>query len=223
MNAMSLARVATFPPAEVKNQRSLRDDGEFARTLAELYPGLLRRARALLGSTHAADAEDLVQDTLARAVTARGQFRYGSSPASWVHTILQRRFLDRCRRARRYPVVTVADPDAAVVGLFDEGEAPWWRRLSLEDVKRAAQKLTPLLREVFLMREIDGLGYAAISARLGILERTVGTRLLRARREVRRLLEQEAERRPTPLPRRDGCHGNESVSSRQGPQVLGAA
>lgn len=78
-------------------------------------PGLLRYARVLTRDPVA--AEDLVQDTVVRALERAGDFRGDSSPATWLHRILHHRFVDVVRATRTEPV----DADE----LAERVEADW--------------------------------------------------------------------------------------------------
>lgn len=73
-----------------------------ADSIAEQVPGLLRYALALTRDGDA--ASELVQDTVVRALERADQFRGESGPATWLHRIMYRRFLDDQRRRRPLPV-----------------------------------------------------------------------------------------------------------------------
>ncbi|MFZ1286715.1 MAG: sigma-70 family RNA polymerase sigma factor [Candidatus Phosphoribacter sp.] len=70
--------------------------------MTEAVPGLLRYARALTRDPVA--AEDLVQDTVVRALERGADFRGEASPATWLHRILHHRFVDLTRASRTQPV-----------------------------------------------------------------------------------------------------------------------
>lgn len=127
------------------------------------------------------DAQDLVQDTVERALRARASFDPHTSLEAWLTVILNNLFLDRCRRKHLQPQSLEGVDVAAPAG--DEAE-PLWAQLSEADVTAAAQQLPADFRAVFQLHR-DGLGYQAIAERLGIPRATVGTRLLRARRLLR--------------------------------------
>lgn len=77
---------------------------ELGPRLLDEVPGLYRFARTLAGP---AEAEDLVQDTLARALERSDTFREESSLATWLHRILHNLAVDRARRSREVPVDTI--------------------------------------------------------------------------------------------------------------------
>src|SRR3984957_11621842 len=74
--------------------------------LAQLYPAALRMTR------NASDAEDLVQETLAKAYTAFHQFTPGTNLRAWLHRILANAFVNSYRKTRRQPTLT-ASPEFA--------------------------------------------------------------------------------------------------------------
>ena len=74
---------------------------ELGRQLADQVPGLLRYARSI--TTDPGRAEDLVQDTLVRALERVASFRGDASLATWLHRILHNLSVDQLRRAREVP------------------------------------------------------------------------------------------------------------------------
>src|SRR5215510_2108658 len=75
--------------------------------LGQLYPAALRMTR------NPADAEDLVQDTLAKAYTAFGQYTPGTNLRAWLHKILANTFINSYRKRKREPAIAPgADPAA---------------------------------------------------------------------------------------------------------------
>lgn len=83
------------------------DAAELGRLLPAEVPSLLRFARTL--SRTQADAEDLVQETLTRAMERAESFRGESSPATWLHRILHHLAVDRARRDREQPVEEILE------------------------------------------------------------------------------------------------------------------
>jgi RNA polymerase sigma-70 factor (ECF subfamily) len=164
---------------------------------------LYRRALCLTRSR--SDAQDLVQNTYARALARGLEGIPRQRMRSWLLVILKNQFLDSYRARRAHPTCD----EQAVLELLaeDPPEPPPWARFSVEDVRRAMGQLSPTLRRTYQLHTFEGLGYALVAARLRIPLRTVGTRLLRARLALRRLLEggaacpSLAARRRSPSPR----------------------
>lgn len=76
----------------------MTDDAAFGRDLAALYPSLGAYARNLCRDAHL--AEDVVQDTMAKAWAARDRFAEGTNLKAWTYTILRNLFLSRMRRTK---------------------------------------------------------------------------------------------------------------------------
>jgi RNA polymerase sigma-70 factor (ECF subfamily) len=145
------------------------------------------RLRALRFERSAAEAHDLVQDTLERAFRSFDQFRRGTNVRVWLYTIMFHLFIDRCRRRAHE---TLLDPGDAEDLVAPEPEPPSpWEGLTVTQVRDAIARLESPFREIGTMHWVDRRSYREISERLSIPLGTVGTRLLRARRKLRGLLE----------------------------------
>src|SRR5713226_998930 len=84
------------PSEQVPDQDS-RFEQDVLPYLGQLYPAALRMTR------NPADAEDLIQETMARAYRAFGQFTPGTNLRAWLHTILANTFISTCRKNNREP------------------------------------------------------------------------------------------------------------------------
>jgi len=151
---------------------------------AELLPqlrSLFGAAYRMTGNAH--DAEDLVQETFLRAYRAIDRFEPGSNSRAWLHTILQRVRTDAFRRRKRRP---------ETVELFGEGPAipPGQDALASgrEDLERALAALPEAFRTAVVLRDLQELSYAEISATLGIPVGTVMSRIHRGRSLLREAL-----------------------------------
>jgi len=160
-----------------------------AVTLVKDHAGVLRAVATRL-SKNATEAEDLVQDTLERALGAIDQFQPGTNERAWLLSILHNLFIDRCRRLAREGTAVEVEADALPV-VAAELE-PRWARVSQAEVDSAVGQLEPGFRDTW-QRHADGQSYEEISAALAIPKATVGTRLLRARKKLRALLFPEVE------------------------------
>lgn len=154
----------------------------FAHALQADVPALSAIARRLCGNPF--DADDLVQDTIERALRAGHRYAEQGNRRGWLTTILRNRFRDHCRlaRARALPVGELDDlaaPDAAAA-------APW-EHLTVAHVEAALEQLPARFRRVYELHA-SGLSYAEIARELGISINTVGTRLVRARNRLRVIL-----------------------------------
>ena len=146
---------------------------------------LLLLARRLYRSLPA-DADDLVQSTIIRALERAHQYQPGSDGRSWLVAIECNMFRDRCRRERVIPARAELPPEDLPAPVPEP--EPAWADVTVEDVRHALERLDPALREVFRLREFEKLSGAETAARLGIPVNTVGTRLKRSRGQLMELL-----------------------------------
>jgi RNA polymerase sigma-70 factor (ECF subfamily) len=183
------------------------DRGDFEGVPREHGEALLRWALQLTGDR--TTACDLVQDTYERALRRGLATVPPERRRSWLFVIARNQFLDAYRSRRRRRAVSTADVLAASAGAdpaetgADADDAPW-ATLGLDDLRRAVQRLSPTLAEVYRLHAFERLDYAAIAGRLRIPMTTVGTRLLRARLKLRELLSQPDAGCAPLAPRRKG-------------------
>ena len=153
---------------------------ELSRAHGEYLRGLARRlCRDLY------DPDDLVQDTLLRALTS--PIPEGANARAWLSRVMQNRFIDVIRRrtARREDEL----PDVVAASPPDDGQ--WWQSLSTDDVLRALDQVPEEQRVAFRMFALEGKSYTEIASAQRIASATVGTRILRARLRIREILAKE--------------------------------
>ena len=144
------------------------------------------RALAMRLCRSAADADDLVQDTLERALRRFDGLAPDSNVRSWLITVLHHRFIDLCRRRARQPGESPLedhDPPAPA-----PDEPPIWANITEANVCAAVAQLPADLRLAYELCIHGKRTHEEIARILGIATMTVGTRLLRARRRLRELL-----------------------------------
>ncbi|MBV8085551.1 MAG: sigma-70 family RNA polymerase sigma factor [Chloroflexi bacterium] len=172
--------------------------------LVEMYPAALRLTR------NRADAEDLVQETFAKAYASFGKFQAGTNMRAWLHRILITTFINGYRKRQReaQPAATSDLPDWQLARAWPD-LAPGLKSAEIEalerqvdpDVKQALQALSTDLRTVVYLADVEGYTYREIASLVGTRIGTVSSRLHRARRQLRGLLrDHAAARRPTPTP-----------------------
>ena len=154
---------------------------------------LLRVARTLTGN--AADAEDLVQETVIRAFRALERFD-GAHPRAWLLTILRHTNMNMHRRQRPglvedWAAVQGAKPAFGAVGVPSPEDTVMDQMLD-EDLERAVSSLDARFRSVLMLVDVDRLTYAEAADALGVPVGTVMSRLSRARNRVRRQLRNTA-------------------------------
>jgi RNA polymerase sigma-70 factor, ECF subfamily len=156
--------------------------------LAEL-DALDRIARALTG--HAQDAEDLVQETYARALRAAEQFELrerGMRP--WLVQIMRNLFRDRLD-ARKHQPVTMDGESMDRLALAAPGALPWEAGdLATGEILAAMDRLPEESRTVLMLWAVDEMSYQDIAEALGIPAGTVMSRLHRARQRLAEALNQ---------------------------------
>ncbi len=150
---------------------------ESAEIVAHI-PRLRRYARALAGDSHRAD--DLVQDTLERALAKFYLWRHGSDLRAWLFTIMHNVFINQLRARRE-----LALDEAVEDGLRS---APQSDPLELRDLDAALRRLPVEQREVLLLVGLEQLSYAEVSKALGIPAGTVMSRLSRGRERLRAVM-----------------------------------
>lgn len=138
-----------------------------------------------------ADAEDLAQDALIRALKALPAFRGDSSQSTWVYRITLNTWKNRVRSEKRrsfwktLPLHFLFGEDGSEEKSLPAEDPPLDAGLETEETSRLVQKALLELdedsRTVVVLREIEGLSYDQISQTLGLPEGTVKSRLSRAR------------------------------------------
>jgi RNA polymerase sigma-70 factor (ECF subfamily) len=141
-------------------------------SLVELLPDLRAYARFL--HRDASRADDLVQETVLRALAASAQFQPGTSPKAWLFTIQRNTFLQRTRAARREDAAlqraarTASEPVAA-------------HGAEIADLAAMLWTLAPSLREALLLVGAQELSHEEASAICGVPPGTMRARVSRAR------------------------------------------
>ncbi len=161
----------------------------FSAALLAEVDGLYNFASRL--TQNGSEAEDLVQDTFARAMAAQAQFRPGSNLKAWLFRILRNAYIDGRRRARHGFELRTRDEDDTVEVhtelLRGDFELERLRRVVAEDIEAALSKLGDEARTVVLL-DLEGFSEAEIGEVMGTPPGTVKSRLSRARARLRRLL-----------------------------------
>ena len=127
------------------------------------------------------DAADVTQQVFLQVFCSLDQFNGRSRFETWLYRLAVNESLQHRRRSRRwrYHALDWEPMDESKHG--DDAERK-------ETVEQALARVDPELRSIFLLREVEGLSYHEIAEALQIPEGTVGSRLNRARRELRQIL-----------------------------------
>lgn len=154
------------------------------RQMSALLPDLRGFARFL--TRDAAASDDLVQDTLVRALAAEAQFQPGTNLKAWLFTIQRNAFYEQARRHRRESEVLAEQlPDA------DPTATPASLRSEVSDLQRVLFTLPPLLREALVLVGAQELSYEEAAAICGVPVGTVKARVSRARSQIAATLRKE--------------------------------
>jgi RNA polymerase sigma-70 factor (ECF subfamily) len=173
--AMTHAAITEVPRAPAETSEAFRTE------MLKVMPRLLAFARVLTRNREA--AEDLLQDTIVRALRAHSSFEPGSNMLAWLCTILRNQHISGLRRRKHeaMPIDELHDGAASVgPSQYDSVE--------MSELRRALLKLSTEHREVLVMVGAAGLSYAEAAEICGCAVGTVKSRVNRARTELRRLL-----------------------------------
>jgi RNA polymerase sigma-70 factor (ECF subfamily) len=165
----------------------------FSKLLEQEIPRLRRYAFALHRSNRS-QADDLVQDTLVRAIAKQHRWQPGTNLRGWLFTLMHHQNVNDVRRSIARggggfaaeelcdSLASVSDPSAS---------------LQLRDLERAMAKLPIENRQVILLVALEGLSYEDVAEVLRIPVGTVRSRLSRGRATLRRLMDMEEKAVPT--------------------------
>lgn len=167
-------------------------EGGLADEIAAQAPRLRNYAYSL---THdAADAEDLAQETVARALKASGRFRPGTNLSAWLFAIARNLHISGRRTAARRPSVSADDLAMelpADPGVLDPVEQAVLARADMRELMAAFRALPPLFAEPLRMTAIEELSYQETANRLGVPIGTVMSRIYRGRRLLMKRLRED--------------------------------
>ena len=166
-------------------------ENQVAPVLVDLHRHALRMTR------HHADAEDLVQDTLAKAFAGFDSFRPDSNICAWLYRILVNTHISNCRKTQRRPTYhfaegitdghMLASAARSPVGLLS-AEDQALKRFGDQDIIAAMRSLPEQFRTTVYYADVQGLSCKEIAAVMNTPIGTVVSRLHRGRRRLRVLL-----------------------------------
>ena len=139
-------------------------------------------ARRLAGNRSLAD--DLVQETVLRALTYSDQFRPGTNLLAWLMTILRNAYFNEKRRERRLVVLDVET--SAILPATNGGQEP---HMHMRDVEARFARLPAVQREALVLVGANGLSYDHAAEIAGCAEGTMKSRVSRARLQLHHMLE----------------------------------
>jgi RNA polymerase sigma-70 factor, ECF subfamily len=161
----------------------------FESAAMPLFDQLYNFAHWLTGDQ--SDAEDLVQETYAKALKGFRSFEEGTNLRAWMYRILRNSFLTSRSGLRAQNTAVLDEEDAEMSTLTSHSVTPELLLLRQEGAHRVMSALAALpvaYREVMLLCEIEEMSYKEISLVLGVPIGTVMSRLARARKMLRQVL-----------------------------------
>ena len=170
------------------------DQASFSELTRRNYSSSFKLAVSILRDWQ--EAEDEVQNAYWKAYQHIGQFQQDAKFSTWMTRIVVNQCLMRLRQVRRanflYIDDTLIGEERGTLELVDAGDSPE-EQLGTKELgallKQEIRRIPPLLRSVFLLRDVNELPMAEVAERLGISVAAAKSRLLRARIELRSRLE----------------------------------
>jgi RNA polymerase sigma-70 factor (ECF subfamily) len=156
---------------------------DFGRLLEKEIPRLRRYAFALARNMSRAD--DLVQDTLVRAIAKQHCWQWGTNLRAWLFTIVHHQYADAVRRSAREGIAV--DFDDTWPGPTTASDPAGG--LSLRDLDRALAQIPEERREVILLIGLEGISYEEAATILDVPIGTIRSRLSRGRESLRTLMD----------------------------------
>lgn len=168
--------------AHAKKTKSPKNDiNDFHEQLKAILPRLRVYALSLTRDRDAAD--DLVHDTVIKALTGRESFEPGTNLSAWVFRIQRNEFISELRRTR--PIVDVFEEVADTLQVAPRQEVG----LVLREFVGAFRQLPRGTRQALLLAQLEGLSHQQIADHFGIAQGTVKSRISRGRASLARLLD----------------------------------
>lgn len=174
-------------PVETDAERTARFEADALGYLDQLYGAALRMTR------NPADAEDLVQETFAKAYASFAQFTPGTNLKAWLYRILTNTFINNYRKKQRQPQSTgqeledwqLAKAEAHTSTGLRSAEMEALDRMPHSAVTQAMNELAPDFRLAVYLADVEGFAYKEIAEIMGTPIGTVMSRLNRGRNQLR--------------------------------------
>jgi RNA polymerase sigma-70 factor (ECF subfamily) len=175
---------------ETADERHERFESDALQYLDQLYAAALRMTR------NPADAEDVVQETYAKAYASFHQFTPGTNLKAWLYRILTNTYINSYRKRQREPQLSDGENvESHTSSGLKSAEMVALENLPDTDVKEALQQLAPDFRLAVYLADVEGFSYKEIAEIMGTPIGTVMSRLNRGRTQLRNLLAEYARDR----------------------------
>ena len=178
-------------------QRTARFEKDALAFTSQLYSAALRYTK----NSH--DAQDLVQDTYAKAFTSFHQFEPGTNLKAWLYRILTTTFINNYRKDQRRPLISgseledwqIADASSHTSDLGKSAEDEVLENIADKDVKEALAQMPEEFRMAVYLSDVEGFSYKEIAEIMEVPTGTVMSRLHRGRKLLRESLAAYAKER----------------------------
>ena len=188
MNLTSADPTETDPRSvEPEAERSARFEADALTYLDQLYGAALRMTR------NPADAEDLVQETFAKAYASFAQFTPGTNLKAWLYRILTNTFINSYRKKQRQPLSSGSEVEDWQLARAESHTSTGLRSAEMEALDRmphsavtqAMNELPADFRLAVYLADVEGFAYKEIAEIMGTPIGTVMSRLNRGRNQLR--------------------------------------
>jgi len=178
-------------------ERTARFEKDALVFTSQLYSAALRYTK------NAHDAQDLVQDTYAKAFTSFHQFEPGTNLKAWLYRILTTTFINNYRKDQRRPLISgseledwqIADASSHTSNLGKSAEDEVLENIADKDVKDALAQMPEEFRMAVYLSDVEGFSYKEIAEIMEVPTGTVMSRLHRGRKLLRESLATYAKER----------------------------
>lgn len=155
---------------------------KFEKEIPELYPRLHRSMAAFAGSSNI-DVDDILQETFLKAFKKIDQFDGQSSLFTWLYSIARNLVMDEFRRQQRKPHRSQPPADEFEMA-DDSSNTAESNREEIHELRHAVSDLPDILREIVVMKTLEGLSYDEISQVTGVNIETLKNRMFRAKKQL---------------------------------------
>jgi RNA polymerase sigma-70 factor (ECF subfamily) len=178
-------------------ERKKRFERDALQYMNQLYAAAMRYTR------NPEDAQDLVQDTYAKAYTSFHQFEPGTNLKAWLYRVLTTTFINTYRKDQRRPQTSdseledwqIAEASSHTSDQGKSSEDVVLENLPDSDIKNALAEIPEEFRMAVYLADVEGFSYKEIAEIVGVPAGTVMSRLHRGRKQLREKLTDYARER----------------------------